>query len=142
MKKLILIIVFLTSGIWSLSAQNLPLALQMDLKTIVKFEQKDTVGGKAGSLCLEVKGYDVKKTATGQYYIEYINSKQVKTRKYLGYTNSLDYRYEGNSVFFSADTTKAWMFTIDRYGQIFKMDLPDWFATETKILLKQMALPE
>jgi hypothetical protein len=54
----------------------------------------------------------------------------------------LDYKYEGNSVFFSADTTKAWLWTIDRYGQIFKMDLPDWMADETKKLVKLMAVPE
>lgn len=142
MMKRILIIILLASTIWSLSAQTtttaLPLALRMDLVTWVNFVEKDYLaGGKVGTLEITVKHYDVYQTASGQYYIEYINSKLTKSRKYLGWTHGINGKYEGNSIFYNADITKAWMWTIDRYGQIYKMELPDWFATDAKKQLNQ-----
>jgi hypothetical protein len=61
-------------------------------------------------------------------YIEYQDARLVYRRKYLGYAFST-HQYEGNTVFYNADTTKAWIWMPDRYGTpTMKMDLPDMFA--------------
>jgi hypothetical protein len=129
MKKLILFF-FLASALF-VNSQTVPLAIRMDLITCVTLEKSeccDTIA--VGYLSVTVKNYEVYKAPSGQLYVEYINSRFVKSRKYLGYTHGYFYQYEGNTVFLNADTTKAWLWTTDRYGQIFKMDLPDWFAKD------------
>lgn len=119
------------STICSISAQNttVPLAFRMDLVTWVKLEPKDYLaGGKVGTLTVKVRNFDVYQTESGQYYVNYINSRGTTSRKYLGYKFGGTQEYEGNTIFFSADTAKCWIWTVDRYGQVFKMDLPDYFA--------------
>lgn len=126
MKRIILIIL-LTSTTWPLFSQitTIPLALRMDLVTWVKLEPKDYLaGGKVGTLEIKVRNYDVFQTASGQYYIEYTNSRLTKSRKYLGYKFGGIQEYQGNTIFYSKDTTQSWIWTVDRYGQLFKMDLP------------------
>jgi hypothetical protein len=132
MKKLILF--FFLASVFFANSQTLPLALRMDLITSVKLEKCQCGDTSAvGNLSVTVKNYEVYRTPSGQLYVEYINSRFVKSRKYLGYTHGYWYQYENNTVFFNADTTKAWLWTTDRYGQIFKMDLPDFFAKDLNI---------
>jgi hypothetical protein len=132
MKKSILIL-FCLFSIFA-QAQTIPLAMKMDLVTWVKLEPKDYLtGGKVGALNIEVRNYDVYKTSSGQFYVNYVDSKLVAKKKYLGNAFGT-HEYEGNTVFFSADTSKAWIWTVDRYGQIFKMDLPDFFARDARII--------
>jgi len=144
MRTLILIIL-LTATTWSLFAQSekpLPLAVRMDLTTRLYFVPKDSLAyGKVGTLEIKIKSFDVYKTSSGQYYIETTNEKLIKSRKYLGYTFDKPYFYENNSVFLSADTAKAWIWTTDKYGQIFKMELPNHFAGYMKSVLKQKTNP-
>lgn len=132
--------ILLMSATWSLFAQKekpLPLAVRMDLTTRVYITPADTVvSDTVGKLEIRVASLDVYKTGSGQYYVETVNEKLVKSRKYLGYTFGKPYYYENNSVFLSADTAKAWIWTTDKYGQIFKMELPDHFATYMKSVLK------
>jgi len=134
MKTVILFIVFLLSG--TCYAQTpVPLALRMDLITWVKFQPKDYLaGGKVGTLEIKVRNYDVYQTASGQYYIEFTNSRLTTSRKYLGYKHGGIQEYEGNTIFLSKDTVQAWIWTVDRYGQIYKMDLPDWLLKDARIL--------
>jgi hypothetical protein len=152
MKRIILTIL-LASTICTLSAQTtiplkpnttgIPLAVRMDLVTWLSYVPKDYLAGsKVGTLEIKVRNYDVYQTGSGQFYIEFTNSKLTTSRKYLGYTYGLNMKYEGNTIFLSKDTTEAWIWTVDRYGQIYKMDMPDWFATDSKLLLKQLAVPE
>lgn len=123
MKRIILLIVFLASGICY--GQTVPLALRMDLVTWVKLEPKSYLAdGKIGTLEIKVRNYDVYQTASGQYYIEYTNSRLTKSRKYLGYRIGGVQEYQGNTIFYSKDTTQSWIWTVDRYGQLFKMDFP------------------
>jgi hypothetical protein len=130
---------------WSVFAQSektLPLAVRMDLTTRLYFVPKDSLAdGKVGTLEIKVKSFDVYKTSSGQYYVETVNEKLVKSRKYLGYTFEKPYFYENNSVFLSSDTAKAWIWTTDKYGQIFKMELPNHFAGYMKSVLKQRTNP-
>jgi len=144
MRTLILIIL-LTATKWSLFAQSekpLPLAVRMDLSTRLYITPADTVVvGKVGKLEIRVNSLDVYKTSSGQYYVETVNEKLVKSRKYLGYTFEKPYFYENNSVFLSSDTAKAWIWTTDKYGQIFKMELPNHFAGYMKSVLKQKTNP-
>lgn len=116
------------------NSQTLPLAVRMDLVTWVKFEPKDYLaGGKVGTLNVEVRNFDVYRTGSGQYYVNYTNSRLTQSRKYLGYAWGT-HEYEGNTIFFSADTTKCWIWTVDRYGQIYKMDLPDFLARDARVI--------
>jgi hypothetical protein len=141
MKKTILTIL-LASGIWSLMAQTtttLPLALRMDLQTWIRLEPSDYLAcGKVGILDITVRSFDVYKTSSGQCYVNYTNSRGTVSRKYLGYKLDGVQEFEGNTVFFSSDTAKAWIWTVDRYGQIYKMDMPDWVATNTKNSLNDL----
>jgi hypothetical protein len=114
----------------------------MDLVTWVDFQEKDYLaGGKVGTLEIKVRNYDVFMTSSGQYYIEFINSSLVKSRKYLGYTFGMDHSYEGNRVFYSKDTASAWIWTVDRYGQIYKMDVQPFYAETCKALLRNPVAP-
>jgi hypothetical protein len=132
MKKIVFVFIFAAIGIFA-NAQTVPLALRMDLVTWVKLEPKSYLaGGKIGTLNVEVRNYDVYQTGSGQYYINFTNSRLTTSRKYLGYKIEGTQEYQGNTIFFSVDTTKSWIWTVDRYGQIFKMDLPDFFATDLK----------
>ena len=139
--KTLIFIILLMSTKWSAFAQTetqQPLAVRMDLTTRLYFVPKDSLaGGKVGTLEIKVKSLDVYKTSSGQYYVETVNEKLVKSRKYLGYTFGKPYFYENNSVFLSSDTAKAWIWTTDKYGQIFKMELPNHFAGYMKSVLKQ-----
>lgn len=99
--------------------------MRMELVTWLNFVPKDYLaGGKVGTLEIKVRNYDVFQTASGQYYIEYTNSRLTKSRKYLGYKFGGIQEYQGNTIFYSKDTTQSWIWTVDRYGQLFKMDLP------------------
>lgn len=110
---------------------TIPLALRMDLVTWITLEPKDYLAqGKVGTLNVVVRNFDVYQTASGQYYVNYTNSRLTQNRKYLGYKHGGTQEYEGNTIFFNEDTTHAWIWTVDRYGQIFKMELPDFFATD------------
>jgi hypothetical protein len=111
------------------SSQTVPLAMRFDTKTWIRLEEKSYLaGGKVGTLTIKIRGYDVYRTASGQFYIEYQDPKLVYRRKYLGYAFGT-HEYEGSTVFFNADTTKAWMWMPDRYSApTMKMDLPDYFA--------------
>lgn len=132
MKRIILLIVFLASGICY--GQTVPLALRMDLVTQLKYTEKSYLQNGVGTLEIKVFPYTVKKIeSSGQLYIDYNNSRLTTSRKYLGWAFGT-HEYQGNTVFFNKDTTKAWIWTVDRYGQIFKMDLPDYFARDARIL--------
>jgi hypothetical protein len=98
----------------------------MDLITWVKFQPKDYLAGeKVGTLEIKVRNYDVYQVASsGQYYVNVTNSKGTTSRKYLGYKFGGIQEFEGNTIFYSKDTTQSWIWTVDRYGQLFKMDLP------------------
>jgi hypothetical protein len=142
--KTLIFIILLMSAKWSVFAQTTqqPLAVRMDLTTRLYFVPKDSLtDGKVGTMEIKVKSFDVYKTSSGQYYVETTNEKLVKSRKYLGYTFGKPYFYENNSVFLSADTAKAWIWTTDKYGQIFKMELPNHFAGYMKSVLKQKTNP-
>ena len=142
--KTLIFIILLMSAKWSVFAQTTqqPLAVRMDLTTRLYFVPKDSLtDGKVGKMEIKVKSFDVYKTSSGQYYVETTNEKLVKSRKYLGYTFGKPYFYENNSVFLSADTAKAWIWTTDKYGQIFKMELPNHFAGYMKSVLKQKTNP-
>jgi len=142
--KTLIFIILLMSTKCSVFAQTppLPLAVRMDLTTRLYFVPKDSLAdGKVGTLEIKVKSLDVYKTSSGQYYVETVNEKLVKSRKYLGYTFDKPYFYENNSVFLSSDTAKAWIWTTDKYGQIFKMELPNHFAGYMKSVLKQKTNP-
>lgn len=128
---LLLFLLVATAGITQTT--TIPLALRMDIVTWVKLEPKDYLAeGKVGTLNVVVRNFDVYQTASGQYYVNYTNSRLTQSRKYLGYKHGGAQEYEGNTVFFNSDTTLAWIWTVDRYGQIFKMQLPTFFATDLK----------
>lgn len=113
------------------SQTTAPLAFRMDLITCLQLQPKTCDSGDADAiLTVIVKDYNVYKTSSGQYYVNYTNSTGTISRKYLGYKFGGTQEYEGNTIFFSADTVKCWIWTVDRYGQIYKMDLPDYFATD------------
>jgi hypothetical protein len=135
MKKTILTILLIATT-WSLFAQTIiHLAVRMDLVTTVTFipvscsVSPAPLTERVGTLKVQVNDFDVFQTASGQYYIEYINSRFLKSRKYLGYKFGGTQEYENNTIFFNAERTKCWIWTVDRYGQIYKMDLPDFLAT-------------
>ena len=83
---------------------------------------------KVGTLVVQVNDFDIFQTSGGQYYIEYMNSRFLKSRKYLGYKFGGIQEYENNTIFFNAERKKCWIWTVDRYGQRYKMDLPDFLA--------------
>jgi len=129
MKKLLAITLLLISATcFAQTTTTLPLALRMDLVTWIKLDSMDYLaGGKVGILEIKVRNYDVYQVGTsGQYYVNVTNSMGVTSRKYLGYkiTGGIQ-EYQKNSIFYNADTTKCWIWTVDRYGQLYKMDLPD-----------------
>ena len=136
MRKLILLLLVACYSLLAAQSQTIPLALRMELVTWVKLEPKSYLaGGKVGTLNIEVRNYDVYQVPTSkQYYVNVTNSSGTTSRKYLGYKHGGIQEYEGNTIFFSADTTKAWIWTVDRYGQIFKMDLPDYFAQDARVI--------
>jgi len=123
-------IAFLMSGICFSQTKTEPPAVKMDLVTWVQFHPLDSiVENQVGTLYIKVKNYNVFKPATSnQYYINVTNSNGITSKKYLGYKHNGEQRFEGNDIFFSKDTTQAWIWTVDRYGQIYKMDLPGFFA--------------
>ena len=133
MKNLLLITLLFLGFI--AQTQTLPLALRMDLTTKIFFEPKTYLaGGKVGTLDISVRNFDVYQTATGQYYINYKDACLVWRKKYLGIAFG-EHIYEGNTVFFSTDTTKAWIWQLDRYGTpTLKMQLPDWFAGDVRAI--------
>lgn len=140
MKKTILTILLIATT-WPLFAQaTIPLAVRMDLATTLSFTPVSCAVSQAplteriGTLQVQVNDFDVYQTSGGQYYIEYMNSRFMKSRKYLGYKFGGIQEYENNTIFFSANKTKAWIWTVDRYGQIYKMVLPDYFATTQQFL--------
>ncbi len=130
MKTLISIIIFLLSGICFSQTKVDPPAVKMDLITWVQFHPLDSiVENQVGTLYIKVKNYNVFKPATSnQYYINVATSNGIISKKYLGYKLKGVHRFEGNDIFFSKDTTQAWIWTVDRYGQIYKMNLPKIFA--------------
>lgn len=136
MKNLLFLSMFLLSGICC-SQTEIPLALRMDLVTWVKLEPKSYLAdGKIGTLEIKVRNYDVYQTASGQYNVNYTNSRGTISRKYLGYKFGGIQEYEGNTIFFNADKSKSWIWTVDRYGQLFKMDFPIIYSTIPKDLVK------
>jgi hypothetical protein len=94
--KTLIFIILLMSTKWSVFAQTTPqpLAVRMDLTTRLYFVPKDSLAdGKVGTLEIKIKSFDVYKTSSGQYYVETVNEKLVKGRKYLGYTFDKPYFY-------------------------------------------------
>lgn len=133
MKNLTILFFILTC--FSVNSQTIPLALRMDLVTRITLEEIDYLAsGKVGTLAITVQNYDIYKVESSvQYYINYTNSRLTKSRKYLGYAWGV-HQYEGNTIFFNKDTTKCWIWTVDKYGQIFKMDLPDHLLNDARVI--------
>ena len=106
-------------------------AAYTSFSTFIKFEPKTYLaGGAVGTLAITVKDYNVYQVpASGQYYVNVTNSAGTTSRKYLGYKFGGVQEYVGNTMFFSADTAKCWIWTVDRYGQLYKLDLPGWLAS-------------
>lgn len=141
MKKLIVLLLLTISA--GLFAQTVPLALRMDLQTRVTFEEKGYLKQGVGTLTIQVNPITVKAyKSSGQFYIDYTNSRGYAAKKSLGFAWLLPLNdsimayneYEGNTIFYSKDTTRCWIWTVDRYGQIFKMNLPDYMADWTRVI--------
>jgi hypothetical protein len=132
MKTLIVLIAMLISFV----SYSQTAALRMDLITWVTVEPKSYLAsGRVGTLEIKVRPYDVYRVLpSGEYYVKITNSKGVTSKMLLGYAWET-HEYQGNTVFFNSKTypTKAWIFTVDRYGQPFRMDLPDSFARDARI---------
>lgn len=108
--------------------QTIPLVFRMDLKTEVRLAATDSTV----QLSITVFPYTVHRVeASGQLYINYVDARLKDRRKYLGWSDGTQ-SYEGNTIFFNRDTTKCWIWTVDRYGQLYKMELFDWFADDYK----------
>jgi hypothetical protein len=132
--KAILTILLILSTLLISAQTEVPLALRMDMVTQLKYTEKGYLQNGVGTLEIKVFPYTVQKVeSSGQLYIEFTNSRLTKSRKYLGWAFGT-HEYQGSTVFFNKDTTLAWIWTVDRYGQIFKMDLPDYFARDARIL--------
>jgi len=130
-----LITILLISATCLLSAQTPAPVFNINFSTSIKFEPKTYLaGGKVGTLNIEVRNYDVYQVATsGQYYVNVTNSSGTVSRKYLGYKPAGGTQeYLNNTIFYNTDITKCWIWTVDRYGQLYKMDLPDWMALDFK----------
>jgi hypothetical protein len=132
MKALIVLIAMLISIV----SYSQTAALRMDLVTWVKFEPKSYLAsGRVGTLEIKVRNYDVYQVLpSGEYYVKITNSRGSIYKMSLGYSFGT-HEYQGNTVFFNSKTypTKAWIWTVDRYGQLFRMDLPDSFARDARI---------
>lgn len=132
----LLIIVFLMSGICSAQTPTpTQTVFTTNFSTWVKLDTMDYLaGGKVGLLKIEVRNYDVYRIASsGQYYVNVTNSTGVISRKYLGFKPAGGVQeYLGNTIFYNTTITKCWIWTVDRYGQLYKMDLPDWMALDFK----------
>ena len=117
-------------------SQTVPLSIKMDLPTKVSYTPKGFLGDAQGLLELKMQPYIVFKYKTSeQLYIKYIDARGVERQKQLGYyVPRTD--YEGNTVFFNKDTTKAWYWTLTTYGVPYKMDLPDHFADMARTINK------
>jgi len=138
MKKLIFLLIMLITGMVYSQTEPIPLALRMDMVTRITLEEKnyikaDEKGERVGQLIVFVQPYDVRQTASGQFYVYYTNSRHTEHRKYLGYAWGV-HEYEHSTVFFNKDTTRCWIWTVDRYGQLFKMDLPDYLTDDARTI--------
>jgi len=132
--KTLICLIFLAIFFASANSQIIPLALRMDLVTRVTLEEKSYLQNGAGTLKVEVFPYTIYKAeSSGQYYINFTNLRLAEHRKYLGWAWGV-HEYEGNTIFFNKDTTLAWIWTVDRYGQIFKMDLPDHLSNSARTI--------
>ena len=131
MKSIILLILIFISTLTY--TQTIPLAMRFDSipETTLKLTDRDSL--KVGKLTVKIRDYDVFQTESGQFFIEYQDPRLVYRRKYLGYMFGI-HEYEDNTIFFNADTTKAWIWMPDRYGTpTMKMPLPDYFADWARI---------
>jgi hypothetical protein len=140
MKTLIVLLGLLISiSAYGQKIMTVPLAIKMDLITWVKFDTinylvQPTVGGKrVGILSVKVRNYDVYQVPPkGEFYVNIANSNGFTFKMSLGYAFGT-HEYKDNTVFFNVNTTKAWIWTVDRYGQLYKMDLPDSFARDARV---------
>jgi hypothetical protein len=108
---------------------QIPMAINYDLTSRTVFHEfscpNDT---RVGTLSVTVRNFDMYKTATGQFYINYQDSKNIWRKKYLGIAFGV-HTYEGSTIFFSPDTMHCWIWGIDKYGSpTLKMALPDALA--------------
>lgn len=136
MKTLILVYLMFLGGL--IFGQTVPLAIRFDSIPVVHFEalDNDGSGGPVGLLTIEIRKYEVFRTSGQQFYIMYQDPRLAYRRKYLGYAFGT-HDYEGNTIFFNADTTKCWIWTPDRYGTpTYKMDLPDYMSDWARLKKK------
>ena len=115
-----------------MSEQIIPLSISMNLPTKVNYKPQSFLDDTRGILEVIIRPYIVFKYKTSeQLYIKYIDSRGVERQKQLGYYIPRT-TYEGNTVFFNKDITKAWYWTLTTYGVPYKMELPDYFTNMTK----------